>query len=177
MKRGQCCISCWKFTTFLVGLYGTMKAGATVIPVNPIYTADEMHYILQNGDVKQSSYSTSFYLLYNLTTRLHLRTSSYAKPHQILTIQKPKNENVYYNDRAGDLTYEGPELDEEDVAVILYTSGTTGKPKGAMLTHKNLYSNASDVASYLQYTADDRVVAALPMFHVFCLTVAVNAPM
>lgn len=37
---------------FLVGLYGTMKAGATVIPVNPIYTADEMHYILQNGDVK-----------------------------------------------------------------------------------------------------------------------------
>ena len=76
---------------------------------------------------------------------------------------------------AGDLTYE-TELDEEDVAVILYTSGTTGKPKGAMLTHKNLYSNASDVASYLQYTADDRVVAALPMFHVFCLTVAVNAP-
>ncbi|MGQ0419971.1 AMP-binding protein, partial [Bacillus sp. HC-Mk] len=76
----------------------------------------------------------------------------------------------------GDTTYEGPELDEEDVAVILYTSGTTGKPKGAMLTHKNLYSNASDVASYLQYTADDRVVAALPMFHVFCLTVAVNAP-
>ena len=45
-----------------------------------------------------------------------------------------------------------------------------------MLTHKNLYSNANDVASYLQFTADDRVVAALPMFHVFCLTVAVNAP-
>ena len=77
---------------FLVGLYGTMKAGATVIPVNPIYTADEMHYILQNGDVKQLSYSTSFYLLYNLLQQdfLHLKTSSYAKPHQILTIQKPK---------------------------------------------------------------------------------------
>ena len=64
------------------------------------------------------------------------------------------------------LTIRRPELDEEDVAVILYTSGTTGKPKGAMLTHKNLYSNANDVASYLQFTADDRVVAALPMFHV-----------
>ncbi|MBJ8085186.1 AMP-binding protein, partial [Bacillus cereus group sp. N14] len=71
---------------------------------------------------------------------------------------------------------EGPEFAEADGAVLLSTAGTTRNPQGAMLTHKNLYSNASDVAAYLQYTADDRVVAALPMFHVFCLTGAVNAP-
>ncbi len=77
----------------------------------------------------------------------------------------------------GDVPFFGPELHDDDVAVILYTSGTTGKPKGAMLTHKNLYSNAQDVADYLKINEDDRVIATLPMFHVFCLTVALNAPL
>ncbi len=70
-----------------------------------------------------------------------------------------------------------PELVPDDTAVILYTSGTTGKPKGAMLTHQNLYSNANDVAGYLGMDEKDNVVCALPMFHVFCLTVCMNAPL
>jgi len=77
----------------------------------------------------------------------------------------------------GDVHFEGPELADDDVAVILYTSGTTGKPKGAMLTHKNVYSNAQDTANYLKINGEDRVIATLPMFHVFCLTVALNAPL
>jgi long-chain acyl-CoA synthetase len=77
----------------------------------------------------------------------------------------------------GDLSYQGPELKDDDTAIILYTSGTTGKPKGAMLTHKNLYSNASDVGDYLRMNDQDRVITTLPLFHVFCLTVALNAPL
>ncbi|ENJ6135183.1 fatty acid--CoA ligase family protein [Bacillus cereus] len=164
---------------FLVGLYGTMKAGATVIPVNPIYTADEMHYILQNGDVKTIIVlDVLLPVIQSLTTRLpSLENIIICETSSDFNHTETKKMKTFTRMiGAGDVTYEGPELDEEDVAVILYTSGTTGKPKGAMLTHKNLYSNANDVASYLQYTADDRVVAALPMFHVFCLTVAVNAP-
>ncbi len=68
-------------------------------------------------------------------------------------------------------------LDENDNAIILYTSGTLGQPKGAMLTHKNIYSNARDVGTYLKMSSDDRVVATLPIFHVFALTVVVNAPL
>ena len=68
-------------------------------------------------------------------------------------------------------------VDENETAIILYTSGTTGQPKGAMLTHGNLYSNARDVADYLSYSEDDRIVATLPVFHVFALTVVVNAPL
>ena len=69
------------------------------------------------------------------------------------------------------------DVDENETAIILYTSGTTGRPKGAMLTHKNIYSNARDVADYLGFSEDDRVVATLPVFHVFALTVVVNAPL
>ncbi|MDM5187415.1 fatty acid--CoA ligase family protein [Bacillus sp. DX4.1] len=164
---------------FLIGLYGTMKAGATVIPINPIYTADEMHYILQNGDVKTIiALDILLPVIQSLTTRLpsleHIIICETSSEFNHTETEKMKT----FTDSvtSGDLSFEGPELDEEDVAVILYTSGTTGKPKGAMLTHKNLYSNAGDVAAYLQYTGEDRIVAALPMFHVFCLTVAVNAP-
>ena len=69
------------------------------------------------------------------------------------------------------------EVAQNDTAVILYTSGTTGRPKGAMLTHENLFSNARDTADYLGFNADDRVLATLPVFHVFALTVVVNAPL
>jgi long-chain acyl-CoA synthetase len=78
---------------------------------------------------------------------------------------------------SGELSFKGPDLNDDDVALILYTSGTTGKPKGAMLTHKNLYSNAKDTGEYLRMNDEDRVITTLPMFHVFCLTVALNAPL
>lgn len=77
---------------------------------------------------------------------------------------------------SGNLDFQEPEIHGDDVAVILYTSGTTGKPKGAMLTHKNLYSNAMDVSHDLKMTGDDRIITVLPMFHVFSLTDCLNAP-
>lgn len=164
---------------FLVGLYGIMKAGATVIPINPMYTADEIHYLLQNGDVKTIiALDILLPVIQSLTTRLpsleHIIVCETSSNSNHQETEKMKTFTSFVAN--GDVSYEGPALSEEDVAIILYTSGTTGKSKGAMLTHKNIYSNASDVAAYLRYTSNDRVIAALPMFHVFCLTVAVNAP-
>ncbi len=64
----------------------------------------------------------------------------------------------------------------DDTAVILYTSGTTGTPKGAELTHDNLYANARVTATTLfEFTAEDVILGALPLFHVFGLTCAMNA--
>ena len=69
------------------------------------------------------------------------------------------------------------EREPEDTAVILYTSGTTGKPKGAELTHANLSKNAEVTAgpSILGLTADDVIFGGLPMFHSFGQTCALNA--
>ncbi|MCH4562229.1 malonyl-CoA synthase [Halomonas sp. EGI 63088] len=63
---------------------------------------------------------------------------------------------------------------EDDLASILYTSGTTGRSKGAMLTHRNLGSNAATLAEAWRFTADDRLIHALPIFHTHGLFVACN---
>jgi long-chain acyl-CoA synthetase len=172
---------------FIIGLYGALRLGATVIPVNPIYTPDEIGYIVNNGDVK-------------LVVALDMAIPLAEKVHHLL----PKVENFIFCETSengiakyniesltlypkmksftsvvasGDISFKGPDLMDDDTAIILYTSGTTGKPKGAMLTHKNLFSNASDVGDYLKMNSQDRVITTLPMFHVFCLTVALNAPL
>jgi long-chain acyl-CoA synthetase len=172
---------------FVIGLYGAIRLGLTVIPINPIYTPDEISYVIKNGDVKAI---VTLDLLVPLIEKMH-----HALPEvenyivcesgderakgvdlsQLSAVGKMKSFTSIVE--SGHLDFKGPDLKEEDVALILYTSGTTGKPKGAMLTHKNLYSNAIDVGNYLKINEEDRVITTLPMFHVFCLTVVLNAPL
>jgi long-chain acyl-CoA synthetase len=172
---------------FVISLYGALRLGATVIPVNPIYTAEEIGYILNNGDVKLV---VALDMAIPLAEKVH---TFLPKVEKFVFCETSENGISQYNVESltlyskmksftevvasGDLSYTGPELKDDDTAIILYTSGTTGKPKGAMLTHKNLYSNASDVGDYLRINNQDRVITTLPMFHVFCLTVALNAPL
>ncbi len=173
---------------FIISLYGAIRAGATVIPINPIYTPDEIAYIINNGDVKAV---ITLDLLLPLFEKMEAVLPTVG---HIITCETPPNENKADLDitklniftklksftkmlSVGKAQFEGPVLNDDDVAVILYTSGTTGKPKGAMLTHQNLYSNAIDTANYLEITNSDIVVTTLPMFHVFCLTVSLNAPL
>lgn len=172
---------------FLVSLYATMRIGATAIPVNPIYTAEEISYIIRNGDVKvvialdlllplveagvQAFPDVAQYIVCETTPEAAEKVdalSAAAKEKTVLFTQVLQN---------GTGIAEPVAVEEDDTAVILYTSGTTGYPKGAMLTHKNLYSNARDIGEYLDIRTTDRVITTLPVFHVFALTVVVNAPL
>jgi long-chain acyl-CoA synthetase len=172
---------------FVIGMYGALRLGATVIPINPIYTADEIGYILNNGDVKVV---VALDMAIPLAEKMHTLLPKVEKfifcetSENGISQQAADNLSLYPKMKSfsevvasGDLSFQGPELQEEDTAIILYTSGTTGRPKGAMLSHKNLFSNASDIGEYLKMNDQDRVVTTLPMFHVFCLTVALNAPL
>jgi long-chain acyl-CoA synthetase len=173
---------------FVIGLYGALRMGLKVIPINPIYTPDEIGYILKNGDVKTI---VTLDLLVPLIEKMqHLLSDvehfilcesgdERAKDIDLekISLAYPKMKSFTSVLGKGDPGFKGEEVDENEVAIILYTSGTTGKPKGAMLTHKNIYSNATDVGSYLRMNEDDTVITALPMFHVFCLTVVLNAPL
>ncbi|HLR62899.1 MAG TPA: fatty acid--CoA ligase family protein [Lentibacillus sp.] len=168
---------------YIIGLYGALRMGAVVIPVNPMYTSHEMSYILRNGDVK--AIITMDVLLEKFEpiadqlpdVRYYITCESGADIAHDKSPLSAKMKSFTQMIEEGSLGFDDPGSDDEDTAIILYTSGTTGEPKGAMLSHKNIYSNAKDVADYLTINGEDRVIAALPMFHVFCLTVAVNAPL
>ncbi len=168
---------------YVIALYGALRIGVTVIPINPLYTPSEMSYIIHNGDVK------GIITLDVLLEKFQALEGKLQQVEHIIVCETSKEITVHDSPLAskmksftqmlmeGSMSLERPKLEDDDPAVILYTSGTTGKPKGAILTHKNLYSNAKDVADYLKIGPEDKVLAALPMFHVFCLTVALNAPL
>lgn len=168
---------------YVIAMYGALRIGAVVIPVNPMYTPHELNYILKNGDVKgiitmdvlMEKFEAIAEQLPDVEYYISCDTGASRSFDESPLASKMKSFTELTKE--GSMDVETPEVDDEDTAIVLYTSGTTGKPKGAMLTHKNIYSNAKDTADYLTINGEDRVIAALPMFHVFCLTVSLNAPL
>jgi long-chain acyl-CoA synthetase len=172
---------------FLISLYATMRIGATAVPVNPIYTPDEISYIIHNSDAKAVIALDLLLPLVEQAAGAFPTVEHYVicetvpeTPAKIAALPeavKVKVRSFTQLIASGKPNVMPVDVDENETAIILYTSGTTGRPKGAMLTHGNLYSNARDVADYLGYSESDRIVATLPVFHVFALTVVVNAPL
>lgn len=161
---------------FFISLYGIMRLGATAIPINPTYTPAEIAYILKDGDVK------AVIALDKLIPHIEkLKAAAPEIEHYIIceTGSELNTDLETFSGilQSGEADFISAPVKSDDTAVILYTSGTTGKPKGAMLTHKNLYSNARDIRDYLNMDSEDTVITTLPMFHVFSLTVALNAPL
>lgn len=172
---------------FLISLYATMRIGATAVPINPIYAPDEIAYIVKDSDAKVV---IALDALLPLVEKAHLalpkvetfiicETDSAAAAKLAVLPQEVGQKVAAFSEilSKADPIEQSADVQTDDNAVILYTSGTTGKPKGAMLTHGNLYSNARDTGAYLQIGQEDRIIATLPVFHVFALTVVVNAPL
>ncbi|CRK82958.1 long-chain-fatty-acid--CoA ligase [Neobacillus massiliamazoniensis] len=156
---------------FVIAYYGILRLGAYVVPINPMFTKGEINYILHNSQAKavisQVSVEHKLKDIRDQLENLKLVIYTDAEDHESTWKQLIETNNN---------NYENPFINEENLAVILYTSGTTGKPKGAMLTHKNLASNADAISKLIELNDKDRVVAVLPMFHVFCMTICLNAP-
>ncbi|GAB3573447.1 long-chain fatty acid--CoA ligase [Amycolatopsis endophytica] len=148
---------------FPVLFYGALLAGAVVVPMNPLLTAREVEFQLRDS---QASLCYSW-------AGAGPAPAAAAAAAGIGHVPVPGSGAL---DLAGTPLAEPVNRDGTDTAVILYTSGTTGTPKGAELTHHNLSSNAAVTAgTILRIGPDDVIMGCLPLFHVFGLTCGLNA--
>jgi long-chain acyl-CoA synthetase len=157
---------------FVIAYYGIARLGAVSVPINPLYTPGEIQYISADACVEAVVAVAPLAPLFAA-----IRPTLPGLQHVILVGAEAEGALEFSQVLASGEAFSEVEIAEDDLAVILYTSGTTGKPKGALLSHRNLCSNALMAGKFLGMCAEDTVVTVLPMFHVFCMTVCLNAPL
>ncbi len=186
--------------TFIIYYFAILKIGGIVVNYNPLYTTDELaQQIADSGttimvtlDLKilfgkveellvaeklERAIVASFAKLLPPTKGVLFRV---AKSGDLSPVgRSPARGRIVLDAKVldNDGVYERPEIDPyADIAVLQYTGGTTGLPKGAMLTHANVTINVQQVMDWAPELkdAEERVMAVLPFFHVFAMTVVMN---
>ena len=160
---------------FGVAYFGILMSGATVVPLNPLLKAEEVRYVLQDSEVAAMLCLPVGYPV----LREARQGAGRGVPILLLggdTDARDAGDVAFAPAAASGVTGAIPPLDDHAVAVCLYTSGTTGRPKGAMLTHGNLLSNLLAFNRVLQATEADVFLTVLPMFHAFAATVMFLGP-
>lgn len=153
---------------FILTYYAAQKIGLVPLSLNVTYKADEIAYICRDGEV--AAVVTGDAVAGNLPPR-----SDVPSVRQVIRVGSPAEGTVSFAALRGDPGLRAVDLDREETAAILYTSATTGRPKGVMLTHANVVSNAYATAHHLRMTPEDRGLCALPLFHCFGQNFIMNA--
>ena len=160
---------------FGVGYLGVLMAGAVVVPLNPLLKAEEVRYALEDsGAAAMVGVEASLPTLQSARAGL-------GRPCPIVSLDGPargEGDDRCLAAHPTDTPSLGrPARAAEDVAVCLYTSGTTGRPKGALLSHRNLIANLESFRAVLHVTQDDVFLAVLPLFHAYGATVLFLEPL
>ena len=142
-----------------------LRLGAIYLPLNTGYTQNEVAYFIQDAEPRVFICSEK-----NLE-----KLATIFPGGALLTLADDgKSGSLVYEARSAPADFPDAPLGMRDLAAILYTSGTTGRSKGAMLSHGNLFSNAQSLKQAWRYSDKDVLLHALPVFHTHGLFVATN---
>ena len=142
------------------------QAGVVFLPLNTAYTASELTYFIENSGARMVICDEAARgMLTPIAADLGAQVETLNADGGGSITEKAAPEAAHFNTVA---------RREDDLAAFLYTSGTTGRSKGAMLTQRNLLSNAETLTDYWRFTSDDVLLHALPIFHTHGLFVATN---
>ena len=181
---------------WLTIFFATARVGAILVTVNTNYKSSEVEYIMENADIHTmcivNGYRDSDYvqIIYGLVPELkmaqrgNLRSEKFPELRNVVYIGQEKIRGMYNTSELITIgKYSGDEqlnaiqegIGTHDVVNMQYTSGTTGFPKGVMLSHYNVINNGYTIGECMSYTAADKVVVPVPLFHCFGSVLALCA--
>ena len=181
---------------WLTFMFATAKIGAVLVTVNTAYKGHELEYVLKQSDMKTlaiiDGYQDVNYIdiIYELVPELKtqergsLKSKDFPFLEHVIYVGQEKHRGMY---NTNELMLLGKHSDNEDflkikqtisnhdVVNMQYTSGTTGFPKGVMLTHRNILNNGYYIGERQKFTEEDRLCITVPLFHCFGIVLAVMA--
>jgi len=181
---------------WLTFMFACAKIGVVLVTINTNYKSHELDYLVKNSDLKAiclvNGWRDSDYvqMIYELVPELkesqrgYLQSAKFPFLKNVIFIGQEKHRGMF---NTAELILLGSQLDEQlfneikstischDVVNMQYTSGTTGFPKGVMLTHYNILNNGFATGQCMNYTADDRLCVCVPLFHCFGCVLALCA--
>ena len=179
------------FPGYIISYYGILKAGCTVVPLNPLYTESELHYQVSDSGAKLIITIPQFAkkaLSISESLKLKKPIVSYISdflPFPLNLIMRFKEERQLkgIKKKVGNLkeliksrvSFKPVKSDPESLAVLIYSGGTTGTAKGIMLSHFAVVANVHQISSWGHLKPEDRILAVLPMFHGYGMNVCMNS--
>ena len=181
---------------WLTFMYATAKIGVVMVTMNPVYKSHELDYVLKQSDMKALCIVDSYRDVDYVETvrglvpesltqeRGHLHSEEYPFLKNLIYMGPEKHRGFYSVPELlllGDFTDDSVLAEAEkkftnrDVVMMQYTSGTTGFPKGVMLTHRNIINDGFYIGEGQKLTSDDRVCLPVPFFHCFGCVLGVMA--
>lgn len=156
---------------FFVTFFGILKSGGIAIPVNTFLKQEEVAYMINDSQAKFFVTSQNFEnvatgikaLCENLSSVIAYTETSFSSDNV--------NTSAVINENNPEI-----EITKDDLAVFIYSSGTTGHPKGAMLTHSNMTSNTAACLARFKVTIKDRFLLFLPAFHSYAMMTCIILP-